>query len=251
MAEDTSEYGRLVELIDGIEKDSKKPESGFIDLSEIVNAAAVPAHGTYAAALQLIGEVESGGRRMREQPMQIPTQQAPEQHLITTGVTQTPFKQGEVPKPQKEKKPFALFPQKQAQEAQPVAQKQTEEMRKQKTAMELSAIMGKLQSVRPSIPEFKRRKLNVKDLVLPNLSIADQISELERIIEGLNEHVFDGDHMEIVSQEVFGLQQVIADQRKKAKGKREAQSPLEQSLIDVRDQRLGDAASLLQQSGAK
>jgi hypothetical protein len=87
-----------------------------------------------------------------------------------------------------------------------------------------------------------KEKINIKDLVLPSLSISDQISELERIIEGLNEKIFDSEHLEIVAEEVYGLQMVVENEQK---AKKAAISELERSLIALRNQRLSDALAIL------
>jgi len=98
----------------------------------------------------------------------------------------------------------------------------------------------------PQQPKSKIRvKYNEKDLVLPKLSIADQISELERIIEGLKEQVFDDTHKEIVLQEVYGLNAYIDRSSKDLKKRRMTLNQTEQSLWMLRQQRLDEAISLI------
>ena len=100
------------------------------------------------------------------------------------------------------------------------------------------------------VPESKPQpkikiKFNEKDLVLPKLSIADQISELERIIEGLKEQVFDENHREVVLQEVYGLSAYIERSSKDLRKRKITLNQTEQSLWALRQQRLEEAMSLI------
>jgi hypothetical protein len=101
------------------------------------------------------------------------------------------------------------------------------------------------------VPESKKQqprakvKFNEKDLVLPKLSISDQISELERIIEGLKEQVFDDNHKDIVLQEVYGLSAYIERNSKELRKRRITLNQTEQSLWSLRQQRLDEAMSLI------
>ena len=100
------------------------------------------------------------------------------------------------------------------------------------------------------VPESKPQpkikvKFNEKDLVLPKLSIADQISELERIIEGLKEQVFDENHREVVLQEVYGLSAYIERSSKDLRKRKITLNQTEQSLWALRQQRLDEAMSLI------
>lgn len=100
------------------------------------------------------------------------------------------------------------------------------------------------------VPESKAQpkikvKFNEKDLVLPKLSIADQISELERIIEGLKEQVFDENHKEVVLQEVYGLSAHIEKSSKDLRKRKITLNQTEQSLWALRQQRLDEAMSLI------
>ena len=88
-------------------------------------------------------------------------------------------------------------------------------------------------------------KFNEKDLVLPKLSIADQISELERIIEGLKEQVFDESHKEVVMQEIYGLSAYIERSSKDLRKRKMTLNQTEQSLWSLRQQRLDEAMSLI------
>ena len=225
-----SEYESLVKLVEEIEKEYKHQELSFVDATGTFGKSASLSAKSYADAVALIELVEYG--RKPKEPAAKKEPAAVEPHLITAGVVQSQYAQPKMEVP-RQKKP---------QISKELMQKQREAVGK-----ELSNIAGAFGSIIPTINEIKRQKVNVKDLVLPNLSMADQISELERIIEGIRENVFDRDHISIIAQEVFGLQQVVTAAKNSQKVKLNA---LAQSLWDLRDQRLADAISLLKQHGA-
>ncbi len=246
-----SEYESALTLIGEIEGASKKTDVSFIDISDLVNREVSP-KAKYSDILQLISEVEGGGRKLKERPLQS-VQPVPGAKQATSTITS----QIQAPLLQEEKvaKPGGRFgfglPRAR------LAPKEAETQRRLGAAAELSSIVGRLQQPKqaPLFPEIKlKKKLNMKELVLPNLSIADQISELERIIEGLRENVFDLEQTGIVMQEIYGTEQMVIEERKKLKGKPPSENELEKSLYDIRDQRLTEAAILLQQmqrQGAK
>ncbi len=77
--------------------------------------------------------------------------------------------------------------------------------------------------------------------VLPTLSIPDQISELEHIIEGLNEHVFDSNQLEIIRDETLGLKEVLNNKPEYGIGASEDIT----MLRILRDKRLDEVLILL------
>ncbi len=103
----------------------------------------------------------------------------------------------------------------------------------------------------PSTPDalkgIRVKKVNFKDLVLPNLSMPDQVSELERIIESVREGVLDQEHVDVVKQEVYGLYYYIELQRRQVVKEKKKLNSLEQSMWNLRDQRLIDAVNALKQ----
>lgn len=245
-----TEYENALTLISEIEIDTKKTDVSFVNISDLVEEAERP-KVSYSDALQLIGEVESGGRRFRERPLP-PAQAIPSPQPIPQPVPATTIPT-EVPKPKKQmekvEKPGRRFGF-QVPVPRPSAPKEMEAQRKQSAAAELSSIVGRLQRPReaPMFPEIRlKKKVNMKDLVLPNLSVADQISELERIIEGLRENIFNDEQFDIVVQEAYGLEQTVIDEKKRLKGRPPSENELEKSLYDIRDQRLTEVATLLQQ----
>ncbi len=258
-----SEYENALMLITEIEGSSKKTEVSFINISDLVNESERP-KVKYPEILQLISEVESGGRRFRgpSQPSQVimpmqpiqptpPIGQIPAPTSIQTQAQQQQQRQREKVEKPRGRFGFGAGPKPQ------LPPKEAETQRRQGAATELSNIVNKLQQPQQArlFPEIKlKKKVNMKELVLPNLSIADQISELERIIEGLRENIFDSEQTDIVMQEIYGMEQTVMDEKKKLKGKPPSENELEKSLYDIRDQRLTEAATLLQQlqrQGAK
>ncbi|MEM3841291.1 MAG: hypothetical protein QXN59_01180 [Candidatus Micrarchaeaceae archaeon] len=90
-------------------------------------------------------------------------------------------------------------------------------------------------------PKFKymsAKKVDVDMMVLPSLSMSDQIAELERIMEGIKEGIFDAEHFEIVMEEVYALVKSVNERKKRLKKSGAKLSAIEQSLWLVRDKRL-------------
>lgn len=92
----------------------------------------------------------------------------------------------------------------------------------------------------------KNRKEHVEEAVpaednsniMIGLSYQDQISELEQIMSGLDENVFEGEHKAIIKEEVLGL-------KKYAKKERRPVDKAEAELIAIRNKRLDEAISKL------
>ncbi|MDE1865404.1 MAG: hypothetical protein KGH94_02060 [Candidatus Micrarchaeota archaeon] len=78
-------------------------------------------------------------------------------------------------------------------------------------------------------------------LVLPTLSLADQVEELDKIISNIKRSRFNSMQMEIVKQEVVGLAKLLASQPQQG-------APiggLDKDLADLRRIRLSEALSLI------
>lgn len=92
----------------------------------------------------------------------------------------------------------------------------------------------------------ERAKVGKGKLVLPTLSIQDQISDLEKMSEGIDEHVFDTEQMKIIRLETEGMSDRI---------RYEKQAPTDEfqmSLVTLRNQRLNEVLAKLKamESGA-
>ncbi len=90
------------------------------------------------------------------------------------------------------------------------------------------------------------RKVKQSELILPNLSATDQISELEKIIEGLKENVFDGEHLAIIKEEIYGLLDSVNKSKKKINKKEVVLTDFDKSVMALRDEHLNDALALLE-----
>ncbi len=99
--------------------------------------------------------------------------------------------------------------------------------------------------ITPKINGITNRKIDQKYMVLPSLSVSDQITELERIIEGIKENIFDSGHFEVVTEEVISLINVVNNLKKELKKKRINLGEFEVSLWQIRDQRLIEAMNLI------
>jgi hypothetical protein len=84
----------------------------------------------------------------------------------------------------------------------------------------------------------------MKNAVLPNLSVSDQVSELEKIIEGIKEGVFDKAHIDIIKREVKDLNDILKIERM------ENPNVQEDPMEGLRDLRLSDVMALLSGDGA-
>ena len=71
-------------------------------------------------------------------------------------------------------------------------------------------------------------------LVLPSLSISDQIRELEGIRDGLGQKAFDDEQLRIIRSEISGVEQKIRTE------KSQALPGLEKNLANVREKLLAD-----------
>lgn len=78
-------------------------------------------------------------------------------------------------------------------------------------------------------------KVKKGDLVLPTLSLQDQISELEKISMGVDEKVFNQEQMQIIVFELEGLGGRVRGER------RESLDTFQKNLVAIRDRRLAEA----------
>lgn len=84
-------------------------------------------------------------------------------------------------------------------------------------------------------------KVERKKLVLPNLSLPDQISELEGIIESLKNNYFDKYQMDVAVAELHGLSDATEEESRSKAGL----DPLQTELVGLRNRRLSEAIALL------
>jgi len=72
------------------------------------------------------------------------------------------------------------------------------------------SVIAKAGSEISNVIKEEKEKAKTKGLVLPTLSINDQISDLEKISEGLKEHAFTKEQIDIIVLEANGLARLIA-----------------------------------------
>ena len=209
-------YNDMVAFVEEAERNaqSHQVQPTIIDLVAATNAGSVQ-QKRYSDVIADIGAVEAPKKTKEEKAKE---QKEPGEHIIMAGLEQAKYS-NPVPSP------FI---------------KEEEAAKK-----ELDTIKERLGEIAPAIKEIRRRRVNTKDLVLPSLSLSDQIAELERIIEGVKENVFDVEHLDIVKQEVYGLS-AVDERAQKERKKSSAPGSIEDSLLAVRMQRLQDAMTLLQ-----
>ena len=89
--------------------------------------------------------------------------------------------------------------------------------RKQLFAQELKSATASLEKITKVSKEIEetiskqKEEKKLKGLVLPTLSLSDQISDLEKIKEGLEERVFNEQQLDIIKLEANGLARLIAE----------------------------------------
>ncbi|MGC8537481.1 MAG: hypothetical protein ACP5MZ_00660 [Candidatus Micrarchaeia archaeon] len=218
-------YSDLVKYLGELEGKATQSPRSTINLSQLFDMKKEGSSITYIDMLNLIDSLES------RKPIRGVEGQKIAPHMEVAGVTQAQYSQvGQVAAPQ-------VQPQKAAVAEQPLAGKGAA------AGVEVADLTREINV--PKIKGFDIKKINESDLVLPNLSMADQISELEKILEGLKENVFDDKHIGVVIEELYGLADVTNQEKRRLKKNRISMSQLEQSLWALRDDRLATAISLL------
>ncbi len=89
------------------------------------------------------------------------------------------------------------------------------------------------------------KKINYDDLVLPSLPISDQISELNRINDGLRNNIFDHDHIIIVIQEVYGIKKLSDKEKSDLGSKMSKLGDAEKALLSARDDKITEGINLI------
>ncbi len=232
MAEKYDEDVKLLEELEGKEGEA---ESSKVDISPLFAPARRPTSMGYGAAVGLIGALSSG-RPMSKQETQ---PRAASSTLLHVGLEKSAGYETEFMK-----------------QAREVKNELQETMRKMGIAAEekpTEIASAQRQPARLGSVEYALRKLEVmgakavavrrvrdEDLVLPRLSVTDQIGELEKIITGLKEGAFGSDQLEVVGDELYGLSKAVK--------KRGAQPVVaESNLISLRNERLREATKELEE----
>ena len=205
-------YKAMADLIADAEKETQSKGAAPLDIKPIIAAPMPKTSFTY---LDMLGELDSiiANKQKGTVKESVQTYQQPAaQHIIASGVEQGQLS-NTIPG---------------------VARGSTQEG-------ELGPEEMLKQIPLPKFRYMSAKKVDVEQMVLPSLSMSDQIAELERIIEGIKENIFDADHFEIVMEEVYALVKTVDDRKKRMKKDGARVSALEQSLWLLRDKRLEEA----------
>ncbi|MDE1833285.1 MAG: hypothetical protein KGH58_02600 [Candidatus Micrarchaeota archaeon] len=221
-------YEQLLKVVSTVEGAAKPQEVNFIDTSGIGVEIASTQRPRYADMLKLIYGIES--KMLAEMKQQAAHPQARAQQEVQVQQEKISIAQRIEPKMQMPRPNIRIGA------AVSRGLKGMEEIaaRREAAARELGAFAREeLGAIESRVKTVRIKRINTRSLVLPNLSVSDQIVELERIAEGLKENVFDQDQLSVVRDEVLGLNQVVRE------------SPQSQdALSQARDQRLKEVMSM-------
>jgi hypothetical protein len=205
-------YKAMTDLISDAEKETQSKAPAVLDIKPIIEAPASKRTFTY---IDMLGELDSIIANKQKGTVKEAVQAYPQpqaQHIIASGVAQSQL---------------------------------SNTMPNISGAQEGSGELGPEEMLKQiPLPKFKymsAKKVDVERMVLPSLSMSDQIAELERIMEGIRENIFDAEHFEIVMEEVYSLVKSVDDRKKRMKKSGANVSALEQSLWLLRDRRLEEA----------
>lgn len=109
-----------------------------------------------------------------------------------------------------------------------------------KAAEELHTIVPQTRETREAATPKQMPAQEENDLVLPRLTIPEQITELEKIALGLDRNVFNSEQLKVVKDEVEGL-------ARSARGRDHAQGQ-QGALVALRDKKLKAALDRLRQA---
>jgi len=109
----------------------------------------------------------------------------------------------------------------------------------EKAANEIKNVIGSIGREFEKSIKRETERIKGEKLVLPTLSLQDQISELEKISEGLDEHVFSDEQIKIIKDEVYGLRDKVKSERISAADE------FQKSLIDLRKQKINEVIKKL------
>jgi hypothetical protein len=240
----TEQYAELVKEVEAIEKEAVKVEFNFIDISAIEAMKFESKRPPFKPLLDLAMNMEAG-KVLKEEPQKPqPIQQIKQIVQMQVGGRAAPS--APVPTSTSIQNTIYIPEQTSPQSLQQPAQEVQKPTPVQNVKEEMSAFAKKLPSASaPSQPinTFQMKVDSSDDIILPKLSIQDQISELERMIEGIKEHVFNADQLNVIKKEVNGLSAQIMQERKG--GAPKDTSDIQAQLVLVRDQRIGTVISAL------
>lgn len=212
-----SKYENTLKLIEEIEQTSTKAQSAEIDMSGSFVSESAQAPQNYKDLISLINEIERKGRIFsRQKPIQTERRVAEQQFQPKNEIQEIQVSKGS---------------------AQPIkAERSAKE--------ELEHLTKELPLNIPLFSDSKLKRVKTSELVLPNLSIMDQVAELERIIEGIKGGAFNNEDIYIVKEELYGLAREINYENKKLK-KNKAYDDKDYQLKLMRKERLAQSIEML------
>ena len=232
----TDEYQQLVEEVEEIEKESPKVDVILVDLSTLVEKTEARKAPQYRELIEFIDKIEGKQKFVMGE----------EKEAKIRATATVPEVQPTVMQQQQEKVAVEKPVEKIVPQITPIATPAAKMVQKESVKNEIGAFASTLTSIVPKF-KFRLRRINTKELVLPNLSIADQIAELERIIEGLKENSFDQEHLDIIIEEVNGTEQAVQEMKNEMRKRKKVLASLDQALWNLRDERIKEALALFNQ----
>lgn len=198
------DYNGAVEEIGRTESETPAERSAMISIGDVLGSTISIAPMPYDTAAGIIGAVEGGYTY-------VPPQVKPSAAIKPTGAPITP-----------RRAPMA-----------PVSPETVE------AAKEIKSMVGGAGREYEEKVRKEAGKVKKGTLVLPTLSVQDQISELEKISMGMDEKVFNTDMKKIIVDEVGGLSGVVKGENL------QNMDVFQRNLVSVRDQRLDEVMGKL------
>lgn len=238
-------YFDLIKIVEEVETGATKVEFNSIDISLIERSKVEFKKPDFKPMLDLAMGIEMG--KVKEEPPPKPTtQQQIKQILESKPIKQVMQMQvGTATSQSSTVQNTVYMPEDiSAQVQQP--QQQTPTLNPS-VKEEIGAFADKLTENKEQQPQpintFNMKVEGADDIILPKLSTSDQIAELERMIEGINEKSFSADQLKVIKKEATGLNDVIAKEKTEGYGKES--SGMEQQLVKLRDRRLTEVMTLV------
>lgn len=204
----TKQYDELIKVVDDVERNATPVERNLIDLTLISSSQTEYQKPGFAQLLELAMKIESHTQKVESKSESARTL------LQLQSVSRAP------------------------QRTQTLMVQQPERPHPAETVKkEISAFADRLETEQPLTTTSSNLKVDDDELVLPKLSVSDQISELERIVEGINQHVFDKQHLQIIKNEAYGLNRIVVNMEK-GNDYLSKLSEVDRSLASLRDQLL-------------
>jgi len=201
---DALDYKEMITVVEEIEKAGYRPEYNVIDISTIEEAQNQKHAPNYKDLLHIATTIEGN----------VPL----EEQLKKTQPSRT-FEVQPVEKPYKEMKESA------------------------KTEIaDFSKSLGTMDRIKPMKP-FSIQLSNEEELILPKLSVPDQVDELQKLISGLNDNAFNETEKSIIKKELEGLYEEV--EKGWERGTFDS-GDIDKSLLLLRDQRLGEALKIIE-----